>query len=275
MRFDKPIGILLLLWPTLWALWVAGDGRPSMKNLVIFILGVMLTRAGGCIINDYADRGFDGRVERTQARPLATGEIKPHAALIGFAIIMLLAFGLVLLTNALTIKLAFIALALAASYPFFKRFSNLPQLILGLAFSWGMIMAFAAEQNRIPAVAWWLLAANLVWTVYYDTLYAMVDRVDDLKIGIKSTAILFGRFDLAILVLLAMVFLGALIQVGLLIGANIYYYSGVSLAGLIMTRQLYLSRNREPGSCFNAFLNNNYVGMVVFIGLVMNYLLMA
>ncbi|MCF6262708.1 MAG: 4-hydroxybenzoate octaprenyltransferase [Xanthomonadales bacterium] len=273
MRFDKPIGILLLLWPTLWALWIAGDGGPSIKNLIIFTLGVILTRAGGCIINDYADRNIDGRVARTSQRPLATGEIKPKHALIGFAVIMLLAFGLVLLTNALTIKLAFVALALAASYPFFKRFTHLPQFMLGLAFSWGMVMAFAAEQNQVPAVAWWLLAANLVWTVYYDTLYAMVDREDDLEIGVKSTAILFGRFDLQILSVLTVVFLGLLTQVGLLIGAGVIYFSGLLVAGLLMLRQLLRCRSRKASDCFSAFLNNNYVGLVVFAGIVGSYLM--
>lgn len=273
MRFDRPIGILLLLWPTLWALWIAGDGQPSLKNLVIFVLGVTLTRAGGCIINDYADRDFDAHVERTRSRPLATGEIKPRQALIGFIIIMLLAFGLVLLTNLLTIKLAFVALALAASYPFFKRFTHLPQLVLGLAFSWGMIMAFAAEQNQVPTVAWWLLAANLVWTVYYDTLYAMVDRQDDLKIGVKSTAILFGRYDLLILSLLLLAFLWLLISVGWLIGAGWIYYTSLVVAGGLMLRQLIRSSSRKLADCFWAFLNNNYVGLVVFLGIVGSYLL--
>ncbi|MBE9548546.1 MAG: 4-hydroxybenzoate octaprenyltransferase [Proteobacteria bacterium] len=273
MRFDRPIGILLLLWPTLWALWIAGDGQPSLKNLVIFVLGVTLTRAGGCIINDYADRDFDAHVERTRSRPLATGEIKPRQALIGFIIIMLLAFGLVLLTNLLTIKLAFVALALAVSYPFFKRFTHLPQLVLGLAFSWGMIMAFAAEQNQVPTVAWWLLAANLVWTVYYDTLYAMVDRQDDLKIGVKSTAILFGRYDLLILSLLLLAFLWLLISVGWLIGGGWIYYTSLVVAGGLMLRQLIRSSSRKPADCFWAFLNNNYVGLVVFLGIVGSYLL--
>ncbi|MCF6224842.1 MAG: 4-hydroxybenzoate octaprenyltransferase [Xanthomonadales bacterium] len=275
MRFDKPIGILLLLWPTLWALWIAGDGEPNLKNLIIFALGVTLTRAGGCIINDYADRDFDGHVERTSGRPLATGKIRPRHALFGFVVLMLLAFGLVLLTNALTIKLAFVALALAASYPFFKRFTHLPQFVLGLAFSWGIIMAFAAEQNQIPAVAWWLLAANLVWTVYYDTLYAMVDREDDLKIGVKSTAILFGRFDLLILSVLVVVFLGVLVQVGILIGAGVLYYSGLVIAGLLMLRQLTRCRSRKAAGYFWAFLNNNYVGLVVFAGIVGSYLMHA
>ncbi len=275
MRFDKPIGILLLLWPTLWALWIAGDGGPNLKNLIIFVLGVTLTRAGGCIINDYADRDFDGHVERTSGRPLAAGEIKPRHALFGFVVLMLLAFGLVLLTNTLTIKLAFIALALAASYPFFKRFTHLPQFVLGLAFSWGMIMAFAAEQNQVPVVAWWLLAANLVWTVYYDTLYAMADREDDLKIGVKSTAILFGRFDLLILSVLAVVFLGLLVKVGILIGTGTLYYSGLVIAGLLMLRQLTRCRSRKTVDYFWAFLNNNYVGLVVFAGIVGSYLIHA
>lgn len=275
MRFDKPIGILLLLWPTLWALWIAGSGQPSIKNLLIFILGVTLARAGGCIINDYADRNIDKHVERTSDRPLATGEIKPHHALVGFAIIMLLAFGLVLLTNPLTIKLAFVALLLAASYPFFKRFTHFPQLVLGLAFSWGMIMAFAAEQNQIPDIAWWLLLINLLWTVYYDTLYAMVDREYDLKIGVKSTAILFGRFDLLILSLLAVAVTFLLIMAGLGLDMGWFYYLAVGVASLLFLRQLFLVRNREPKVCFEVFLNNNYVGFVVFTGIVGSYLMRA
>jgi len=273
MRFDRPIGILLLLWPTLWALWIAGDGSPSIKNLLIFVLGVTLARAGGCIINDYADRSIDKHVQRTSDRPLATGEIKPRHALIGFAIIMLLAFGLVLLTNPLTIKLAFVALLLAAIYPFFKRFTHLPQLVLGLAFSWGMIMAFAAEQSQIPDIAWWLLLINLLWTVYYDTLYAMVDREDDLKIGVKSTAILFGRYDLRVLSLLIVWVLFLLTWIGLWITANWVYYFGVSVAGVLFMRQLFLVRNRDPKACFKAFLNNNYVGLVVFLGVAGSYLM--
>ncbi len=269
MRFNRPIGTLLLLWPTFWALWVAGASQPSLKNILIFGLGVILTRAGGCIINDYADRKIDPHVARTSQRPLATGEISPKNALLGFAVLMLLAFGLVLLTNALTIKLAFVALALAATYPFFKRFTHLPQLVLGLAFSWGMLMAFTAEQNQLPAIAWWLLAANLVWTVYYDSLYAMVDRQDDIKIGVKSTAILFGKNDLVILSLLALVFLGLLIWIGIQLVADYRYYISLLIVTILLARQLYLSRKREPEACFQAFLNNNYVGLVMFIGIVL------
>lgn len=270
MRFNRPIGILLLLWPTLWALWLAADGQPSIKNLLIFTLGVILARAGGCIINDYADRKIDPHVARTAQRPLARGEISPKSALFGFFLVMLLAFALVLLTNALTIKLAFVALALAATYPFFKRFTHLPQLVLGLAFSWGMIMAFAAEQNQVPAMAWWLLAANLVWTVYYDSLYAMVDREDDLRIGVKSTAILFGRYDLLILAWLALAFIALLVWVGIQFAAGGFYYAGLLLAAMLMAQQLYLSRKREPQACFKAFLNNNYVGLVIFMGIVLS-----
>ncbi len=269
MRFDRPIGILLLLWPTLWALWIAGNGSPSIKNLIIFTLGVILTRAGGCIINDYADRNIDPHVARTSLRPLAKGEISPPNALLGFAVVMIVAFGLVLLTNALTIKLAFVALALAATYPFFKRFTHLPQLVLGLAFSWGMIMAFAAEQNQIPTIAWWLLAANLVWTVYYDSLYAMVDREDDIRIGVKSTAILFGKHDRLILALLAIVFLALLVWIGLQLMATAVYYIGLLVVTGLLAWQLYLSRKRDPAACFRAFLNNNYVGLVVLIVIVL------
>lgn len=272
MRFDKPIGILLLLWPTLWALWIAGEGRPSVKNILIFAAGVVLMRAAGCIMNDVADRDFDPQVQRTRSRPLATGELNVREALIMFALLMLMAFGLVLLTNALTIKLAFAGAVLASSYPFFKRFTHWPQVVLGIAFGWGMVMAFAAETGRIPAVAWWLLSVNIVWSVVYDTLYAMVDRDDDIRVGLKSTAILFGHNDLLILRILKLLMLVLLVKIGLMLAMTWPWYLGVAItAGLFFMQQLSV-RNRDPGACFRAFLNNNWIGLALFAGLVVHYL---
>jgi len=272
MRFDKPIGILLLLWPTLWALWIAGEGRPSVKNILIFVAGVVLMRAAGCIMNDVADRDFDPQVQRTRSRPLATGELNVREALIMFALLMLMAFGLVLLTNALTIKLAFAGAVLASSYPFFKRFTHWPQVVLGIAFGWGMVMAFAAETGRIPAVAWWLLSVNIVWSVVYDTLYAMVDRDDDIRVGLKSTAILFGHNDLLILRILKLLMLVLLVKIGLMLAMTWPWYLGVAItAGLFFMQQLSV-RNRDPGACFRAFLNNNWIGLALFAGLVIHYL---
>jgi len=272
MRFDKPIGILLLLWPTLWALWIAGEGRPSVKNILIFAAGVVLMRAAGCIMNDVADRDFDPQVQRTRSRPLATGELNVRVALIMFALLMLMAFGLVLLTNALTIKLAFAGAVLASSYPFFKRFTHWPQVVLGIAFGWGMVMAFAAETGRIPAVAWWLLSVNIVWSVVYDTLYAMVDRDDDIRVGLKSTAILFGHNDLLILRILKLLMLVLLVKIGLMLAMTWPWYLGVAItAGLFFMQQLSV-RNRDPGACFRAFLNNNWIGLALFAGLVVHYL---
>ena len=207
MRFDKPIGILLLLWPTLLALWIAGDGQPALKNIIIFCAGVVLMRAAGCIMNDVADRDLDPHVLRTRLRPLAAGELTVREALAMFLVLMILAFGLVLLTNTLTIKLAFVGAALASSYPIFKRVTHFPQVVLGVAFGWGIPMAFAAETYHVPMVAWWLLATNIVWSVIYDTLYAMVDRDDDIRVGIKSTAILFGQHDLMALRILKIIML--------------------------------------------------------------------
>jgi 4-hydroxybenzoate polyprenyltransferase len=271
MRFDKPIGILLLLWPTLWALWIAGNGAPSLKNILIFCAGVVLMRAAGCIMNDVADRDFDPHVERTQSRPIAAGELTAHEALGLFAGLMLLAFGLVLLTNALTIKLAFAGAALAASYPFFKRVTHWPQVVLGVAFGWGMVMAFAAETGAVPAVAWWLLLVNVTWSVIYDTLYAMVDRDDDIRIGVKSTAILFGRHDLLVLRLLKLVMLALLVRVGLMLELGWPWYAGIAVAvGLFVVQQLWV-RERSPEQCFRAFLNNNWVGLALFAGLLIHY----
>jgi 4-hydroxybenzoate polyprenyltransferase len=271
MRFDRPIGILLLLWPTLWALWVAGDGAPSLRNVLIFCTGVVLMRAAGCIMNDVADRKYDPHVERTRLRPLAAGELTVRQALISFAVLMLLAFGLVLLTNALTIKLAFAGAALAASYPFFKRWTHFPQVVLGLAFGWGIPMAFAAENGQIAAVAWLILLINVIWSVIYDTLYAMVDRDDDISVGLKSTAILFGDYDLLILRILKVLMVVLLLLLGLVLQLSWPWYVGVFVAsGLFVFQQVWVvERQRE--ACFKAFLNNNWVGLVIFLGLLAAY----
>ena len=273
MRFDRPIGILLLLWPTWWALVLAGGGRPTVRNTLIFTAGVVLMRAAGCVMNDIADRDFDPHVERTRNRPLATGEVQLKEAIGLFLALMLIAFLLVLLTNALTVKLALAGAALASAYPFFKRFTHLPQVVLGIAFGWGIPMAFAAETGMVPAIAWWLLAANTLWSVIYDTQYAMVDRDDDLAVGIKSTAILFGRRDVPVIAALMAVMIALLVLVGLRAGLGWPWHAGVVAATALFGRQLYLIRNRERQACFRAFLNNNWVGFLLFLGLLAHYLL--
>jgi len=273
MRFDKPIGTLLLLWPTWWALLLAGNGLPTLKNALIFTAGVVLMRAAGCVMNDIADRNFDPHVERTRCRPLAAGELSLRQALAMFLLLMLLAFLLVLMTNALTVKLAFAGAALAASYPFFKRFTHMPQVVLGIAFGWGIPMAFAAETNGIPAIAWWFLGINTVWSVIYDTLYAMVDREDDLAVGIKSTAILFGKYDVAITGVLMVFMVGMLIVAGAWLALGWPWYVSVSIASLLFARQWASVRGRDRDACFRAFLNNNWVGFVLFLGLLGHFLL--
>jgi 4-hydroxybenzoate polyprenyltransferase len=271
MRFDRPIGILLLLWPTLWALWLAAGGVPSLKNLLIFTAGVVVMRAAGCVMNDIADRNFDPHVERTRSRPLAAGELGLRGAISLLVGLLLLAFVLVLFTNSLTISLAFGGAALALTYPFFKRITHLPQVVLGIAFGWSIPMAFAAEIGRIPAEAWWLLLINTVWAVIYDTLYAMVDREDDLAVGIKSSAILFGRYDLLVLRLLMLVMLALLLWLGLLLDISWPWYAAVAVVAALFVRQMYLVRERERGACFKAFLNNNWVGLAIFAGLLAHF----
>jgi 4-hydroxybenzoate polyprenyltransferase len=272
MRFDRPIGILLLLWPTWWALLLAGAGRPSLRNVLIFSAGVVLMRAAGCVMNDIADRDFDPHVKRTRSRPLASGELRPAQALGLFAGLMLVAFLLVLMTNALTVKLAFVGALLASTYPFFKRFTHFPQVVLGIAFGWGMPMAFAAETGAVPALAWWLLLINTTWSVIYDTQYAMVDREDDLAVGVKSTAILFGRFDLLIVGALMALMILMLTLVGLKLGLGWPWFVGVALAAALFARQLFICRHRDPAACFRAFLNNNWVGLAIFLGLLASLL---
>jgi len=272
MRFDRPIGILLLLWPTLWALWIAGEGHPSAKNILIFCTGVILMRAAGCIMNDVADRDFDPHVERTRNRPLASGELTVREAMAAFFVLMMLAFGLVLMTNALTIKLAFAGAILASSYPFFKRWTHFPQVVLGVAFGWGIPMAFAAETGQVIPAAWLILLINVIWSVIYDTLYAMVDREDDISIGLKSTAIFFGQNDLLILRSLKVLMLALLIWLGLILPLSWPWFAGVAVASVLFIRQQYEVRNRDRDACFKAFLNNNWVGVAIWVGLLASYL---
>jgi 4-hydroxybenzoate polyprenyltransferase len=271
-RFDRPIGILILLWPALWALWVASDGRPELLVLTVICLGVVLMRAAGCVINDYADRGFDPHVERTKQRPIAAGKVKPKEALIFFVLLCMCAFGLVLLLNIYTIMLSFIAAFLAASYPFMKRYTQLPQAYLGIAFGWAVPMSFSAQINSIPAVAWVMYLAVVLWALVYDTMYAMVDKDDDLKIGVKSTAILFGDYDRQIMAILQLIIIGLLISVGQMKQLNWPYYGGVLVAAGFSVYQQKLIYHREKAQCFKAFLNNNWFGVSVFVGLVIDYL---
>ncbi|WP_421242884.1 4-hydroxybenzoate octaprenyltransferase [Aeromonas enteropelogenes] len=272
-RIDKPIGTLLLLWPTLWALWLAADGLPNLWVLTVFVVGVFLMRSAGCVINDYADRNFDGHVKRTSGRPLPTGKVDPREALALFFVLALISFGLVLTLNSLTIAMSFVGLLLAVSYPFMKRFIPIPQLVLGMAFSWSIPMAYAAQANALPAVAWLVFIANLLWTVAYDTQYAMVDRDDDLKLGLKSSAILFGRHDKRIIGVLQLATLLILLLVGQLMALGSSYYWGLLGAAVLFVYQQRLIRERQREACFQAFLNNNYVGVLVFAGLVLDYLL--
>lgn len=266
-RINRPIGIFLLLWPTLWALWLAADGFPEPKILLIFIAGVVLMRSAGCVINDFADRNFDGRVNRTQNRPLATGLISAKTALVFFLLLCLIAFALVLLTNLKTILLSLGALALASAYPFMKRYTYLPQVVLGAAFAWAIPMAYTALDNDLNATTWLLYTATVLWTVAYDTQYAMVDRDDDLKVGIKSTAILFGEQDRIIIVVLQGLALMALILAGLQQQLAWPFYLGIIAAGTLFGYQWHITATRDPGQCFVAFLNNNWVGLVLFLGI--------
>ncbi|WP_419582695.1 4-hydroxybenzoate octaprenyltransferase [Thiolapillus sp.] len=273
MRLDKPIGILLLLWPTLWALWIAGEGHPHLWLIVVFVAGVVLMRSAGCVINDYADRKIDSHVKRTAQRPLTAGLVSKKEALVLFGILVALAFLLVVTLNPLTIGLSLVGAFLATSYPFTKRFTHLPQAYLGAAFGWAIPMAFAAQTGSVDPRSWWLFAAVLVWALIYDTMYAMVDRDDDLKIGVKSTAILFGRYDRLIIGLLQLIFLELLIHVGRLFGLGPYYYLGLAVAAVLMVYHQWLIRNRQRDPCFRAFLHNHWVGVVIFIGILANYYL--
>lgn len=271
-RMDKPIGTYLLLWPTCWAMWIAAEGMPYLPVFIIFCLGVFLMRSAGCVINDFADRAVDGQVKRTENRPLVSGMITEKQAISLFGFLVGAAFALVLNLSWYTISLSVVALLLAASYPFMKRFTHFPQVVLGAAFSWGMIMAFAEIQGEIPLVAWLLFLANLMWTVAYDTMYAMVDKDDDIKIGVKSTAILFGEQDKRIIAILQMATLGLLFTVGDLLAFGWpFQLSLVVGAGLFCYQQMLISA-RERGACFQAFLNNHYFGLIIFVGIFVEYI---
>ncbi|MEP1741536.1 MAG: 4-hydroxybenzoate octaprenyltransferase [Kangiellaceae bacterium] len=272
MRVDKPIGTLLLLWPTLWALWLASPDFPNVGHIAVFTVGVFLMRSAGCVINDYADRNIDGGVARTKLRPMARGSVTQKEALILFIVLALLAFGLVLMLNQLSVILSFVALAIATIYPFMKRVTYFPQVVLGMAFSMSIPMAFAAVLDEIPATAWLLYVANLLWVLAYDTLYGMVDKKDDLKIGVKSTAIFFGEADLQITATIQGMFLFGMILVGTKFGLNYFYFISLLLAAGLIARQIYNCRNRQPDACFKAFLNNNWVGLVIFVGLLLSKL---
>ena len=272
MRLHRPIGIYLLLWATLWALWLAGNGQPSQGTAIVFVLGVVLMRSAGCVINDIADRNFDPHVARTRDRPLAAGRVSLGEA-VGLASgLCLLAFALVLTQNPLTIQLSLVGLALAVSYPLMKRFHHFPQFHLGAAFGWGIPMAYAAITDSLPPVAWLLFVANILWAAIYDTEYAMVDREDDLKIGLKSTAIRFGDWDKRIIGYLQLMLLFLLIGIGLLTGRGGFYYLGLLVAGWLALYQQYLIRDRKPEACFKAFLNNHPFGLTIFCGLLLDFL---
>lgn len=271
MRIDKPIGSLLLLWPTLWALWLAGRGIPDAKILIVFVLGVFMMRAAGCVVNDFADRKIDGHVKRTASRPLPSGAVSEKESKILFGVLVLISFGLVLTLNSMTIWLSLVGLALAWIYPFMKRVTNLPQVVLGAAFGWSIPMGFAAVSESLPLVCWLLLLANICWTVAYDTLYAMVDRDDDLKIGVKSTAILFGQYDRLIVGLLQLATLLLMVIIGYLMHLGGAFYWSVLLAGALFIHQQKMIAKRQREPCFQAFLNNNYVGLVLFLGILLSY----
>jgi 4-hydroxybenzoate polyprenyltransferase len=271
MRLDRPVGIWLLLWPTLWALWIAGRGKPKPEIFIIFVIGTVLMRSAGCAINDYADRSFDPHVARTRDRPLAAGRISTLEALVLFGILSLLALMLALQLNRLTLLLAVAGAFLAISYPFIKRFLSVPQMYLGITFGWGIPMAFSAQLEQVPRVAWLLLLANMLWVTVYDTMYAMVDRDDDIKIGVRSTAILFGDSDRHIIAVLQAMTLLALYLLGKILRMGYWYETGLAASAVFFIYQLWLIRAREPDACFRAFLNNQYVGLSVFIGILLEY----
>ena len=271
MRLDRPIGIWLLLWPTLWALWVAGEGHPRPDVFLVFVAGVVLMRSAGCVINDFADRKIDPHVERTRDRPLAGGRVSAGEALALAAGLGAVAFGLVLTMNRLTVLLALAGAVLTVAYPFLKRFTHLPQVWLGASFGWSVPMAFAAQTGTLPRVAWLMFVAVVVWAVVYDTMYAMVDREDDLKLGVGSTAILFGEADRPILVVMQVVLLVALWLAGRLAGLGAWYLAGLAVAAAFAAWQQYLIRSRDREDCFRAFLNNHYLGMAVFVGILLDY----
>lgn len=273
IRLDKPIGILLLLWPTLWALWLASDGKPDWTLVAIFTAGTVLMRSAGCAINDYADRDFDKHVQRTVDRPITSGKIKPKEALLVALVLTLLAFALILPLNALTKQLSIAAVIIAASYPYFKRFFAIPQAYLGIAFGFGIPMGFAAVQNAVPAAAWWLLVANIFWAVAYDTEYAMVDREDDLKIGMKTSAITFGSYDVAAVMSCYAATLLIIFIVGWQFGLRAWFVAGLLVAAACAIYHYTLIRDRERTGCFAAFRHNNWLGAAIFGGVALDYLL--
>lgn len=271
MRLNKPIGIWLLLWPTLWGLWIASDGHPDQRIFIVFVIGVIVMRSAGCVINDFADRNFDGRVSRTQDRPLANGTVTPAEAMVLFFALSLIAIALVLTLDPLTQALAIIAAVLTVLYPFMKRLITAPQLILGAAFGWSIPMAFAAETGEIPRLAWLIWLAVVVWAVIYDTMYAMVDREEDLQLGVKSTAILFAGADVFIITLLQIILMLAFWLIGAAAHLGAWYFAGTLIAGLLFAYQYLLIRRRKPDACFRAFMNNHYVGAAIFIGILLDY----
>jgi 4-hydroxybenzoate polyprenyltransferase len=271
MRLDKPVGIWLLLWPELWALWIAGDGRPEPRILIIFLIGTVVMRSAGCVINDFADRNVDPYVKRTKDRPLAARRVGPVEALVVFVVLAAIALYLALQLDLKTLKLAFVGAALTVSYPFLKRFFPLPQFYLGLAFGWAVPMAYMAESGSLPRVAWVLFVTAVLWACIYDTLYAMVDRDDDLKIGVKSSAILFADMDKLIVGIMQAMMLFSLILVGRSMKFGNWYLAGVLGVAVFFLYQQWLIRNREPSRCFRAFTNNQYVGLSVFIGILLEY----
>ena len=271
MRIDKPIGIWLLLWPTLWALWLAGEGHPDQGLFVVFVLGVFIMRSAGCVLNDYVDRKIDPYVERTRTRPIASGAVAPGEALVLFFALSLIDIGLATMLNRPARLLAIIAAGLTVAYPYIKRVVSIPQLILGAAFGWAVPMAFAAQTGETPQLAWLVFGTALVWAVIYDTFYAMVDREDDRKVGVKSTALLFGEVDLFVIAGLQLLMVAALTFIGLRAELGFWYYASVAGAAVLMAYHQWLARDRQPAGCFAAFLHNHTIGLVIFIGIVLHY----
>jgi 4-hydroxybenzoate polyprenyltransferase len=271
MRVDKPIGIWLLLWPTLWALWLAGEGTPDQGLFIVFVLGVFFMRSAGCVLNDFADRKIDPYVERTRSRPLATGAVAPFEALTLFVALALVAVGLATMLNKQAQMLAVVAASLTVAYPFIKRYVSIPQFVLGAAFGWAAPMAFAAQTGETPELAWLVFGTALIWAVIYDTFYAMVDREDDLKIGVKSTAVLFGEVDLFVIAGLQLLMIVALVLIGYRAELGAWYYLSVAISAGMMIWHLWLARDRQPAGCFQAFLKNHLIGMMIFIGIVLHY----
>lgn len=271
MRVDRPVGYWLLLWPVLWALWLAGEGHPDQGLFVVFLLGVFVMRSAGCVLNDYVDRKIDPYVERTRSRPLASGAVTPAEALLLFVALSLFAIGLAMLLNRPARMLAVVAAVLTVAYPFVKRFFSIPQFVLGAAFGWAVPMAFAAQTGETPQLAWLVFGATLIWAVVYDTFYAMVDREDDRKIGVKSTALLFGDVDLFVIAGMQVAMLLALALVGSMANLGLWYYLSVAGAAGLMAYHQWLARDRQPAGCFAAFLHNHLIGLVVFVGIVLHY----